>query len=353
MKDAESTDASLAAAEPQDPTSIAPPKPMPKNSWHPPLLLYAVYLFCIATVMYLTGVLMVFPRYMGGMETFTPISEWLVWYSGMPMFFSLVLASIDLFIMFERKRGGTVREVDIGDGRVTVALTAYNDEEAIGPAVEDFTAHPKVARVIVVSNNSKDRTFEEAEKAGAIVFNELVPGYGSCVWRCFSEALKFDDTDLVVLCEGDRTFRAYDIDKLLAYAPHADVVNGTRTVEKLRQNETQLTTFMFYGNVFVGKLLEAKHLGRGTITDVGTTYKLCHRSALEGLMPYLDRRVNLSFNAHFLDRVMGLGLSIVECPITFHGRVGLSKGGNTSNVRALSVGLEMIRGITFGWQPRR
>ncbi|MBC7520157.1 MAG: glycosyltransferase family 2 protein, partial [Sandarakinorhabdus sp.] len=38
--------------------------------------------------------------------------------------------------------------------------------------------------------------------------------------------------------------------------------------------------FMYYGNLFVGKLLEAKHLGPGTITEVGTTYKRCRRSTL-------------------------------------------------------------------------
>ena len=72
-----------------------------------------------------------------------------------------------------------------------------------------------------------------------------------------------------MLCEGDRTFRAFDLEKLLAYAPHADIVNGTRIVERLRQHTTQLSTFMYYGNLFVGKLLEAKHLGRSTLTDRG------------------------------------------------------------------------------------
>ena len=80
------------------------------------------------------------------------------------------------------------------------------------------------------------------------------------------------------------TFRAADIEKLVAYAPHADIVNGTRTVEPLRAHTTQLSTFMFYGNLFVGKLLESKHLGRATLTDVGTTYKLCRHDALERLI---------------------------------------------------------------------
>ncbi len=320
-----------------------------------PYLLYGVYLFCIGTAMYLIGVLAVVPRYLLGLyDTLTPASEWLVWYSGVPMVAGLALALFDLLVLFERKRQLQDLRVDaISDVPVTVALTAYNDEDSIGAAVSDFRAHPKVRRVIVVSNNSTDSTIERAAAEGAITVNELEPGYGRCVYRCYQEALRFEDCELVVLSEGDRTFRASDIDKLLAYAPHADIVNGTRTVEALRERRTQLTTFMFYGNLFVGKLLEAKYLGNSTITDVGTTYKLCRRKALEKLVPDLRPEVNLEFNAHFLDRALAQRLVVLECPITFHARVGISKGGNTGDFRALRVGLGMIRGITFGWKGAR
>ncbi|MEM6489524.1 MAG: glycosyltransferase [Pseudomonadota bacterium] len=331
----------------------AAPAPTPAGRRYPPFLLYGVYSITIGLAMYLVGVLMVFPRYLLGLrDVLDPISEAMVWWSGTPIMIGLSLAALDLLILFERRRWGAVRMDPVQTDKVTVALTAYNDEESIAAAVADFRAHPRVARVIVVSNNSTDRTFERAEAAGAITVNETFPGYGSCVHRCFTEALAYDDTELMVLCEGDCTFRAYDIEKLIAYAPHADIVNGTRTVEKLRQNQTQLSTFMFYGNVFVGKLMEAKHLGRGTITDVGTTYKVVRRAALARLMPHLDRRVNLAFNAHFLDRALGQGLGLVEVPITFHARVGASKGGNINNRRAFRVGLKMIWGLTFGWRPQ-
>jgi hypothetical protein len=162
--------------------------------------------------------------------------------------------------------------------------------------------------------------------------------------------MRIEGSDLIVLCEGDCTFRAFDLDKFLAYIPHADIVNGTRTVERLRQQHTQLSTFMYYGNVFVGKLLEAKHLGRGTFTDVGTTYKMCRRSALSVLLPRLDPTINLEFNAHLIDTALQSGLSVIECPVTFHPRVGLSKGGNRSNLQALRVGCRMIGGIVLGWR---
>jgi hypothetical protein len=134
--------------------------------------------------------------------------------------------------------------------------------------------------------------------------------------------------------------------------PHADIVNGTRICEQLRAYRTQMTNFMYYGNFFAGKLLELKHIGRGTFTDLGTTYKLCRNSALERLLPLMNPDINLEFNAHFLDIALGNGIRIVECPITFHNRVGISKGGNTNNWRALKVGARMIIGIVIGWREQ-
>jgi hypothetical protein len=48
--------------------------------------------------------------------------------------------------------------------------------------------------------------------------------------------------------------------------------------------------------------------------------------------------------------VLAHNFSVVECPITFHARVGVSKGGNANNLRALSVGCRMILGLCLGWK---
>ena len=318
-----------------------------------PFLLYGVLSGCLGAAMYMAGIALSVPRIAFGLDAhlLRPCG-WLVWYSGVPVSLGIAMGLFDLFVLLPGKRAPSgVRREPIGR-RVTVALTAYNDERSIGAAVRDFASHPRVNAVIVVSNASSDATLETAAEAGAVVFDERLRGYGRCVHRCLTEALRIDRTGLVVLCEGDRTFRAYDIDKMLAYAPHADVVNGTRTIEKLREYETQLSTIMYYGNLFVGKLLEAKHLGKCTVTDMGTTYKMCRTEALARLLPMLDPSVNLEFNAHFLDVAMESGFTVVECPITFHPRVGVSKGGNVNDRRALAVGLRMIRGMVFGWGRR-
>jgi hypothetical protein len=317
-----------------------------------PVLMYGVLLFSLGIVLYLFGVALVIPRYLLGLnKALYPISEAMVWYSGIPVTLGIGAVLFDLFVLLSHKRvDEPIRCDPIADKRVTVALMAYNEEKSIRAAVEDFRASPFVSSLVVVSNASTDNTMQIAIDAGAITVNEPRQGYGSCAYRCLQEALSHDETELIVLCEADMTFRAADIEKLLVYAPHADIVNGTRTVERLRAHTTQLSTFMFYGNLFTGKLLEAKHVGRSTLTDVGTTYKLCRRDALERLMPHLDPGINLEFNAYLLDRALEHGLAVVECPVTFHPRVGESKGGNINNLRALKVGLKMIVGITTDWR---
>lgn len=283
----------------------------------------------------------------------TEVQE-LLWISGFPTTIGILLIAIDLALMLPAKRRLARQPVGAlaQPPTFTVALTAYNDEASISAAVNDFREHPLVRRVIVVNNNSTDRTADLAMLAGAVVHDELTQGYGACVYRCLDEAAKYEDTNLIVLCEGDMTFRAADLDKFLAYIPHAQIVNGTRIVEQLREYDTQLSTFMYYGNFFVGKMLEAKHLGSGTFTDVGTTYKVIRRDCLPALLRHLDPRVNLQFNAHFLDRALENGFVLVECPITFHPRIGVSKGGNVNNARALAVGLKMILGLSVGWNSK-
>lgn len=305
---------------------------------------FGIALFVLG-VTWISAILLVSPASYNGL-----LGQWFLYCSGLPVLAGILLAFLDLAFGLPKKRAhNRVRVQPVPNARLAVVLTAFNDEESIGAAVSDFIGHPSVRSVMVVDNASLDGTRLVAERAGATVICEDAPGYGNCVYRAFQEALKRTDADLILLCEGDRTFRAFDIDKFLAYIPHAEIVNGTRIVEQLRERDTQLSTFMYYGNFAVGKLLELKHLGRGTFTDVGTTYKLCRREPLERLLPYLDRNVNLEFNAHFLDTALQTGVTIVECPITFFARVGKSKGGNASNARALKTGLRMIVGLLLGW----
>ena len=317
--------------------------------------LYGFVLVSAAVLAYIVGVAVAPLRWLvldpPGLRR---LNELIIWYSGVPLVLGALLIGWDLARNVRRARAlKSVRNDPPQNRSLTVVLTAYNDEKSIGDAVRDFLGHSLVKRVIVISNNSSDRTMAAAEEAGATVFNEERQGYGACVHRALRQALTYGDTALTVLCEGDLTFRALDIDKLMAYIPHADVVNGSRIVEQLQDHDTQLTMYMHYGNLFAGKLLELKHLGMVSLTDVGTTYKLCRNDVLQGLLGELDPCINLEFNAYFLDTALKRGVRIVECPISFHPRVGTSKGGNVSNAVATRLGFRMIRGILTDWKGVR
>ncbi len=338
---------STSPAEVQKPTPIRRGKST--TTW---FALYGFLLISLALFTYVTNVLLGPLRLLlFNPPLFRKINEWAIWYSGIPLVIGTALVSWDLFRNVARVRDAKfVRNDPPANKFLTVALTAYNDERSIGGAVKDFQSHPLVKRVIVISNNSTDRTIELAEQSGAIVFNETRQGYGACVHRALREALKFEDTELTMLCEGDLTFRAADIEKFLAYIPHADVVNGSRIVEQLQERDTQLSLYMHYGNLFAGKVLEMKHLGAVSLTDVGTTYKLCRNAKLRELMPLLDPRINLEFNAYFLDTALKAGVRIIECPVAFYPRVGTSKGGNVNNRIATRLGLRMLFGIFADWR---
>jgi hypothetical protein len=298
-----------------------------------PLLLCGILLFLAGMTIYVLTIPVWIGLYLlsrdgsGLMHLAVSSSAVLIWAG--------ILASAgDLYFLLPlKRRQRRVEFAEIVNRKVSVVLTAYNDELSIGKSVRDFAAHPLVQRVVVVDNNSTDDTAKVAAEAGAQVVFEPLQGYGRCVYRALREGVSFTDTQLTLLCEGDMTFRAYDVDKLMSYAPHAEIVNGTRIVEQLRSKDTQLTTFMYYGNFFVGKLLEAKHIGQGTYT----------------LLPRLNPGINLEFNAHFLDTAIANRFRVLECPVTFHNRVGTSKGGNKDDLRALLVGMRMIKGILFGW----
>ena len=327
-----------------------------RRAWYDvPAALYGLLLGAGATAVCVSSaVLLTVLSWRAQADAWSAITLRVLGASSMGVMVGLLFFLLDLFLLLPRKRLRT--EVMYASPRslsLTVALTAYNHESSIGQVVDDFRKHALVRHVIVVDNNSQDGTAQVAKEHGASVVREKQQGYGYCAYRGLSEACAMTDTDLTLLCEGDATFHALDIDKFAAYIAHADIVNGTRIVEQLRSRRTQLTTFMYYGNFFVGKLLELKHLGKGTFTDVGTTYKLCRNDALRSLLPRLNPEVNLEFNAHFMDTALQGNLLLLECPITFSSRVGASKGGNASNRRALAVGLRMIAGLLLGWKRRR
>ena len=71
---------------------------------------------------------------------------------------------------------------------------------------------------------------------------------------------------------------------------------------------------------------------------------------LRELLPRLNPAVNLEFNAHFLDTALHSGVEIVERPVTFFDRVGMSKGG-VDNPASPEGGVGYDQGPAFRVAP--
>lgn len=198
-------------------------------------------------------------------------------------------------------------------------MPAYNEEQFIGAAVRGFKEIPEVDEVVVVNNNSSDRTAEIAEQAGANVITEEKQGYGHASKRALISAA----SDLVFIVEPDGTFRPKDIYKFLPYANEFDAIFGTRTAKSCIWDGANMGSFLRYGNVAVAKLMEYLH-NAPCITDVGCTFKMIHRSVLHQLEPHLNVG-----GSHFSPQLMTVlvrsGSRCIEIPVHYRSRRGESK----------------------------
>ena len=203
--------------------------------------------------------------------------------------------------------------------RISIVFPAYNEEPNIRRAVREFLEIPVVDEVIVVDNNSRDRTNQEAQEAGARVILETKQGYGNALRRGMAEA----SGDLIVLCEPDGTFEGRDLHKLLAYADDFDMVLGTRTTQELIWQDANMNHILRLGNLVVAKLLEFL-FGGPSLSDCGCTFRLITRAAYQKIQPHLTVG-----GSHFLPELVIWGLlrqqRLIEIPVNYLGRVGESK----------------------------
>src|ERR1043165_7463743 len=107
---------------------------------------------------------------------------------------------------------------------ITVIIPCLNEEQGIENvlrAMPDF-----VDEVVVVDNNSTDRTSEVAASLGAKVVREEVRGYGRAYKRGFAGAT----SDLIITLDGDHSYPPDAISYLLEAFLHLDVdfLNASR-----------------------------------------------------------------------------------------------------------------------------
>ncbi len=184
--------------------------------------------------------------------------------------------------------------------RIAVLLPCFNEEAAIAKVIAGFRKALPGAAIYVYDNHSRDRTAEEAKKAGAVVRTERQQGKGHVVRRMFADV----DADVYVMADGDLTYDPKAapamVDQLLA--DELDMVVGTRQHEA---KDAYRGGHVLGNRVFTGLL--ARLFGR-SFSDIFRGYRVFSRRFVKSF-PALSEgfEIETEKSVHALELRMPVG----------------------------------------------
>jgi len=203
--------------------------------------------------------------------------------------------------------------------RVTAVIPALNEESSIALVVAAIPRHC-ASRIIVVDNNSTDRTAEMARNAGADVVFESVRGYGSACFRGMSEAA---EADVILFLDGDFSDDPAEIPLLLQPIEEnqADLTIGSRTAGQ--REKGALPRHAHFGNRLACLLI--RWLFGRRFTDLGP-FRAIRADSLQRLNMQ-DR--GYGWTVEMQVKAVKLGLRCREVPVSYRKRIGHSKISGT------------------------
>jgi len=145
---------------------------------------------------------------------------------------------------------------------VCVLLPTYNEAAAIGEVVDGFREQG-FENILVMDGNSTDGTQEIARKHGARVRVQSGTGKGSGKGQAVREALALIDAPVVLMADGDATYRPEDAEAMLdpILDGNAEHVIGNRFADMEPGAMSRLNRF---GNWMINRafrIVHGKHLG--------------------------------------------------------------------------------------------
>lgn len=206
--------------------------------------------------------------------------------------------------------------------KIKVIIPAYNEADSIAKVVKDIP--DIVNEIIVVSNNSTDRTEENAKKAGATVLTEKNKGYGNaCLKGLEYVKNQPEKPDIIVFLDGDYSDYPEELSKLVApiIKENIDFVIGAR-VESLREVGS-MTKPQIFGNWLATSLM--KFFFRATFTDLGPFRAIKYSKLLE--LNMVDKTYGWTVEMQL--KALKQKLSYTEIPVNYRNRIGVSKVSGT------------------------
>ena len=201
--------------------------------------------------------------------------------------------------------------------KVAVIIPAYNEEESIGRVINDIP-EKIVGEVIVVNNNSTDKTVEVALKSGATVLNESFQGYGAA---CLTgiEYCKNKNFDIIVFMDGDYSDYPEEIKMLLEPMKNEnyDFVLGSRVLGKREKGALPFQSRI--GSIIAGILI--KLFWGVKYTDLGPFRVIKFDKLLE--LEMQDKWYGWTVEMQI--KAARKNYKIKEIPVSYRKRIGKSK----------------------------
>jgi len=233
--------------------------------------------------------------------------------------------------------------------KITILIPCHNEEQGIAKVMDSIPYHTLdkygfEAKVIVIDNNSSDRTREIAESKGAHVIFEPAKGKGNAMRKAFN--CIDSDTAYVVMLDGDNTYDAREMLRLIEpiTSGFCDVVVGSRLGGKVTKNalkaQNRLANWIY--TFLVRSFYSAN------VTDVLSGYFAWRRDVIVEMRDHL-KSDGFSIEMEMISKLVKLNYSIYSVPITYSTREGETK------IESIKDGLKIL--YTFYrnlfWSPAK
>ncbi|MGH9660240.1 MAG: glycosyltransferase family 2 protein [Bryobacteraceae bacterium] len=217
------------------------------------------------------------------------------------------------------------------------------DEEVVIARTLAAVPRELFRQIIVADNGSRDRTAQIALDAGATVVTEPVRGYGAACLRAIASL--DEGIDAVVFMDADSSDDPRQAALLLEpiSGGRADLVIGSRTLGRAEPGSLQ--PHQVFGNRLATFLMRILYGYR--YTDLGP-----FRAIRAGALAQLGMRDrNYGWTIEMQIKAVQAGLRIVEVPVDYRRRVGISKvSGNWS--ASLRAGVKILWTVFRLWRAR-
>ncbi len=200
---------------------------------------------------------------------------------------------------------------------VSIVIPVHNEAEAVTSVIREVKRAMGAAtyayEILVIDDGSTDSTFEKAKSEGVKVVRRTQRGGSGAARRT---GIQVSNGKIIVMLDGDGSYEAADIPKLLSHFPDYDQVNGARTTE-----EGTMKWLRTPAKWFIRKL--ACYLTKTEIPDLNTGLKAFKKDIMQKYLWVLPdgfscvTTMTLAFLAN--------GYAVKYIPTTYRKRIGKSK----------------------------